>query len=375
MLPPTEVTALIEIEEREEEVEEILVEETPDQDSSSSASGSLENEDQTDKSTESDNEEPEFEYSISNSDAAKAWKAAARLANRNPKIWRLDNQNNVILSREYTRASPLSFNALIKKDSSEWEIFEAVQSEFFGLNNENNHKNALKYRAKDQSQDDLLSLIEMALFGNVSDDFGESYCWCPSSIHQDLIGRDVVARRWHHKLFDSDFKYGMAGHNLAFQHMQVYLKDVRRISENVLNNMDQKNTLLYIHNFQPQCSEVVKSISFTVDAKKEAENVKTNWGLTRVSAFLEQADKNAPVPSAVMKKAAAVPKPKQALSVSAAYPPTKSASASMSVSENEWPSLSPGPSHKTKSTKIISEKATKIMSGKAGKNVNGVIDV
>lgn len=296
---------------------------------------------------DSDNVVPEFEFALSKSDVLKAWDSAARLTNRNPKIWRVDKGNNVILSRQYTISSPLSFQALINEDPNGMISFEAIQGEYFGSNSENNHKNGLKYRPKDQNQDDLLSLIEIALLGNVSDDIGDSYCWCPSSIHQDLFARDVTARRWHKKLFDAEFKYGMAGHNLAFQHMKVALKDVRHFPESTLNALDQKNTLLYIHNYQPQCSEVVKTVNFAEDgdAARRVENIKTNWGLTRVCEFIEKSDRSIFNPPSAVTKKSVVIKPKQRiLASSIVNPPKKStvaaATASMSMSENEWPSLS-----------------------------------
>ena len=244
---------------------------------------------ETEYEAESDENEPEYEFADSKTDIDKAWNLASRMKNRNPKIWRLDRQRNVILSGEYTICSPLSFKALINEKADSKSVpFEAVQNEYYGVNNANNHKTALKYRPNDQEQDDLLSLIEIALIGNVSDNFGESYCWCPSSIHQDLFIRDDAARRWHKKLFDYDTKYGMAGHNLAFQHMKVSLKDIRHFPETTLNMMDQKNTFLYIHNYQSQCSEVISQVGFIEDAGKRADKINLNWGLTRVTEFVDQ---------------------------------------------------------------------------------------
>ena len=328
-----------------------------------------ETEDETeDKESEAsfDEEEPEFVFAETKNDKIKAWNLATRLTDRNPKIWRVDRQNNVILSCDYTISSPLSFKALVKEEQSGFVSLEAVQGEYYGVDDESNHKNALKYRPKDQEQDDLLSLIEIALLGNVSDDRGESYCWCPSSIHQDLFLRDDAARRWHRKLFDYDFKYGMAGHNLAFQHMNVALKDVRHLPESTLDRMDQKNTLLYIHNYQSQCSDAINHINFNGNAAKRAENIKNNWGLTRVTEFVDHPIRTTFAPAPVTRKAV-VPKAKTLASSIANAPkkPTTTVTnangntGSLSMSEIEWPSLSALSSNEkapAKKAKVVKKK-------------------
>ena len=292
---------------------------------------------------ESDEEEAEFQFSFSKYDISKAWDAADHLDGRNPSIWRLDDQNNIILSRKLTLSSPLSFQALIRKNSNGEVSFEAVQKEYYGADNLGNHKNALKYIAKDQTQDDLLSLIEIAILGHVSDNNHDPFCWCPSSIHRDLFERDVAARRWHKKIFESELKYGMAGHNLAFNHMGVFLKDVRSLPERTLEMMDQKNTFLFIRNFQPECSEAVGLVVFNEDPATREEKIKTNWGLPRVAKFVERLARSSgtSVPSSVLKKSIISKSKSKTLSSSIASPPPKNtATGSLPLSENDWPSLS-----------------------------------
>lgn len=298
-----------------------------------------------------DFEELDFEFAISKDDMKKAWNSARTLTDRNPKIWRVDKQNNIILSSDLTISSPLAFKALIKVSPTGSCGLEAVQEEYFGSAHASNHLNGLKYLPNDTNQDHLLSLIEIALLGNVSDDRGESYCWVPSSIHQDLFKRHDAARRWHMRLFDYDPKYGMAGHNLVFQHMRVALKNIKHFPESVLDSMDQIHTTMYIHNYQSQCSDVVDQIFFPIDSAREAEEIKNNWGLPRVSQFIEPGEASVsttirPVQVIKSKKlttavttAAAVNKPKPS---SAPY---------ASLSELEWPSLSAGETSKPKVTK------------------------
>jgi hypothetical protein len=270
-------------------------------------------------------------YSTSKTELQKAWNSAIKLDNRNPAIWRKDRMNNVILSCDYTKSSPLAFYSLIKVDENGFGSsvnLEAIQVEYYGVGDEDNHENALKYKAKDQEQDDFLSLIEIALNGNVSDDRGDSYCWVPSSIHQDLFSRDVLARRWHSSLFSQDFKYGMAGHNLAFKHMGIRLKDVRNYAERVLDSLDPINDFMYINNFQNQCFYVIGQINYTEDSEKLAEKIKNNWGLPRVDDFID--------PSAVVvtKSKTVVSKPKKAAAK------TNSLRPKPNLNEEEWPSLS-----------------------------------
>ena len=287
------------------------------------------------KSTSSSSTDgPEVEFSFVKTEALKAWSSANKISGRNPNIWRLDKKKNIILSNDFTISSPLAFRALIQEDPIGSRSFLAVQGEYFGAEDDNNHINGLKFKPKDKAQDDLLSLIEIALMGNVSDDQGEPFCWCPSLIHQDLFGRDVHARRWHKQIFDLDPKYGMAGHNLAFQHMRIALKNVKFIPEGALDSMNQMHTTMYIHNYQSQCSEVIDQVHFLIDSIKNAQDVNNNWGLPRITSFIDTGDLISPSFSVLKTN-----KPKTLIR-SSAIKYSNSVKSTMSVSELEWPSLS-----------------------------------
>lgn len=312
---------------------EILKDSSTDEDDNETASVSMEGTSEE----ESEEDRSEF-YSNSKADIMKAWRAAAKLTDRNPDIWRKDKNNNVILTQACALSSPLAFRALVKIDENSGGIsFEAIQEEYYGEDDEDNHENALKYRPKDQEQDDFLSLMEIAFNGHVSDDRGDSYCWVPSLIHQDLFLRHDSARRWHANLFSKDFKYGMAGHNLAFQQMGVGLKDVRHYSEKVLDSLNQVHDFMFIKNYQSQCSDLVGQINFVEDKAKLAEKIKNNWGLPRVDDFID--------PKTVKKTVIPIiAKPKKTVT-------TKS----VSLSDQDWPSLSmtaaPPANGKTKAPK------------------------
>lgn len=303
---------------------------------------------------EEKNQFEEFEFSFNKLDKIKAWESARHLTNRNSDLWRVDPQDNIILSHKFTKSSPLAYRTLVIKSDDSFS-YEAVQSEYYGSDTSINHKSALKYRPKDQDQDDILSLIEIALLGNVSDENGESYCWCPSSIHQDLFKRNDAARRWHSKLFANNFKFGMAGHNLAFQHMGVGVKKVDQYDENMLNIMDQKNTFLFINNYQEECSQLIRTINFNDDEVERSKKIKNNWGLPVVASFIGSGagfsfasrtpsltlrpdrfvHPQTKLKSAITKKYT----PKSTLSAASASASSSSTS-SLPLYEQEWPSLS-----------------------------------
>lgn len=265
-------------------------------------------------------------YSKNKADIKKAWSMAKPIPLRSPDLWKEDNYGNIILSSSYTISSPLAFKALVKKSKEGNIKFEATQEEYYGENDEDNFAHALKYKAKNMEQDYFLSLIEIALKGHVTNDDGESYCWCPSSIHQDLFLRNERARTWHRNLFSYDFKYGMAGHRIIFQQMNVGLKDIRKYKDNVLDELDQVNDFMYIHNHQPQCSDVVKLINFGADDPEITKDINNNWGLPIITSFIDDID------STNINASASKPKPllfKQNISKE---PPA--------LSENNWPSLS-----------------------------------
>lgn len=292
-------------------------------------------------------EEEASEYFSPNlADIKTAWNKAAKLANRDPKIWRKDKRGNVILSKDYTISSPLAYRALVKNPENKNLLdFEAVQEEYYGEHYEDNHANGLKYKAKDQNFDDLLSLFEIAFNGNVNDEKGGSYCWVPSKIHQDLFSRHDDARIWHMGMFNNDAKFGMAGHKIAFQQMGVDLKDIRHLSEKRLS-MNLVNTSMYIHNFQYQCSEVVSQIHFEDDPTERAKNIKNNWGLPLVAEFVETK------PFTLKPGAGVISKSKLNSNKSAQPASSNSnrgaASKSAGLSDQDWPSLTPASGNKSK---------------------------
>ena len=268
-------------------------------------------------------------YSKKKADIEEAWSLAKTIAFRSSDLWKLDNYGNVILSSSYTISSPLAFKALVKKSKEGNIRFEATQEEYYGENDEDNFAHALKYKAENMEQDFILSLIEIALKGHVTNDNGESYCWCPSSIHQDLFLRNERARTWHRNLFANDCKYGMAGHRNIFQQMNVGLKDIRNYKDNILDGLDQVNDFMYIHNYQPQCSDVVKLVNSGSDDSEITKEINNNWGLPIISSFIDDDDlkiRNNLVSTSISK-----PKPKQSLFKQ---------NIPQALSEDDWPSLS-----------------------------------
>ena len=277
-----------------------------------------------------------YVYSEDKIKMSEAWISATKLTDRNPKIWRVDNHNNVILTNKCTISSPLAFRALMKTniDNREGIKFEAVQMEYIN----GNQGNGLKYLAKNDNQDNLLSIIEIALKGHVSDNKGLSYCWCPSNIHQDLFSHSSSARAWHTRLYNYETKYGMAGHNIIFQDMGIGLKDIRHIPEHRLDAFNQVYDFMYIQNFQPQCSDVVNVIDFEDDTIKRAHDMNNNWGLPRVTPFIT-------VSSSSSASSTSILNPKKVPAISSYASATKSPyknklMSSVVMNDNDWPSLS-----------------------------------
>lgn len=256
---------------------------------------STEAETDDDKSTSSESSESDeenSEYFVANPVKLKsAFEAAKIVPNRSPSIWRIDKFGNVILSVALTNSSPLSFKAVTKKQDGKFLPIEAVQSEYFGEGNDDNHANGLKYVSKDSGLDDLMSLIEIALTGNVNNENDDSICWCPSLIHKSLFKRGHEARRWHFKVTSSDPKYGKSGHDLAFAHMGINLKKgIYNYSkeEHELNKFDPIHDFMFIKDYQDQCSDVINPLKFKIEELEKLKDLKkNNWGLTRVTEFID----------------------------------------------------------------------------------------
>ena len=214
------------------------------------------------------------------------------------------------------------FQALVKGLEENAVHFEAVQSEYYGAEDEDNHKSALKYKEKNHEFDSVLSLIEIALNGYVSGDSnGDSVCWTPSQVHQDLFSRDHYARLWHRRVKKDHSSYGKAGHFMVFGPMNVSLKDVGQFTEEQLKALDPKNDFLYIHNYQPECSDYVGPVTdarYADSDSKRKEEINRNWGLPVVASFVEES----PAVIAASKPKFARPIPK-----------------SLKLSEENWPSL------------------------------------
>lgn len=252
--------------------------------------------DDENSSNESDDDAVLPEYFVGDlKDIWKAWSDAPRITGRNSNFCRLDKFNNVILSRKYTKASPLSFQGLVifEDDTNEKVVrFDAVQSDFHGSSNPDNFENSMKFVEKSEAQEALLDLLEVGLRGRIDDEKGLGYsqCWTPSQIHQDLFEKEPFALRWVNKLFTKESKFGMFGHNTIFKPMGVSLKDMRRYDDVQLHYMNSATDFLFINNYIPQCSDYMKTVDLRsfLDMEnriKYAENVKNNWGFPKVERF------------------------------------------------------------------------------------------
>lgn len=281
--------------------------------------------------TSSDEESPEY-IAVKPVHVRSAWNSANTIPGRDAGIWRLDSRNNVIIAQGISRSSPLSFSALVKlpEDGTE-ATFEAVQSEYYGADDEDNHANALKYNANSSEFESVLSLIEIALYGHVSNDQGESVCWCPSQIHQDIFARSDSARRWQLKVQNRPSGFGRAGHFLIFDTMGVSLKDIRNFSEHELDTNISKSDFVYVHDYQGECADSINPVTDARYADSETKykrDVKSNWGLPVVTSFIAE-EKNS-----------------FAVSKSYSAPRTTRSSTALALNEDNFPSLSSVPATK-----------------------------
>jgi hypothetical protein len=213
----------------------------------------------------------------------KAWSAATTIPNRDPEFIRVDRFGNIIVGRKFSKNSHLSWIALFNEES---EGFWAVQNEYYGKGSRDNHESALKYKAKDQTQQSFLDLLEIGLRGHLQDSNSAPSCWTPSEVHQSLMRFDTGALYWHDKLFNVDKCLGMYGHTTIFGPMEVYLKR-NVLPEQALRTSNPLKTLMVVYNNKLQCSTYLDTFDAPENSDKVKLDVKNNWGLPRVAPFLK----------------------------------------------------------------------------------------
>lgn len=226
----------------------------------------------------------EEHHSVNFKDLQSAWFSATTIPNRDPQFIRVDSAGNVILGRNFSKNSHLSGIALFDEES---KTFPALQQEYYGKGNDDNHENALKYAPKDQSQNAFLDLLEISLRGHLQDGSSEPICWTPSEIHQTMFRFDYSAVEWHKRLFSNNKEFGLLGHNAIFQPMKVFLKR-NTLPEQLLRSSDATKTLMFIHNQKPQCSAILDVFDKPEDTSQVQVDIKNNWGLPRVLSFLRR---------------------------------------------------------------------------------------
>ena len=268
-------------------------------------------------------------HSTNYKDIQAAWFAASTIPNRDPRFIRVDPFGNIILGREFSKHSHFGWIALVNLETKK---FTAVQKEYYGRDNDDNHENALKYNSKDSSQDAFLDLLEIGLRGHLQDEQSEPICWTPSEVHQSLMRFDVAALDWHKRLFSKHKNYGMHGHNTIFQPMEVHLKQ-HSLTEQMLRLSDPLKTLIRVQNFRRQCSAIMDIFDAPEDTEKVKEEVKNNWGLPRVASFLKRK------PQVPVNSAPRVSKPKIAAVAASAPAPVRQVAPKPLNFDKDFPAL------------------------------------
>lgn len=148
---------------------------------------------------------------------SQAWNSARTISGRNPNNFRLDKENDVIISSQLSKGSPISFCAA-KKMGNGAETFIPVR-------NGNGQGSALRYNFEAEN---IMNLIEIALVGYVSDERGKPACFVPSEIHTSIIQNDQSALEWQIELFKNNPINGRYGHEAVFDEMGLKLNNIYR---------------------------------------------------------------------------------------------------------------------------------------------------
>lgn len=221
-------------------------------------------------------------YSLNYKHVQSAWFSAQTLPGRDPQFVRVDPYGNVILGRSFSKRSHLSWIAVLDGKTGN---AVAVQQEYYGRGNRDNHAGALKLKTTDPDQlKSFLDLLEIGIRGHLRDEDSRPACWTPSEVHQSLMKFDNSALQWHRGLFEKDKTLGMHGHNTIFQPMEVYMKRFTG-DDRYLALSDPLRTLMVVYDDKPQCSAVIGTFAAPEDQVKVLEDVKRNWGLIRVELF------------------------------------------------------------------------------------------
>ena len=159
-----------------------------------------------------DTTEPKPErYQATPAEYNEAWERATMIGYRNPRIWRLDGNNNIIMSTEFTRNSPISFDVLKETSGKRRDIPQAK------LNNTADPWAFVPVAER------LMNIIEIALIGYVTDENGP-VCWTPSKIHHDFRFLEVYESEQWFSYAQSNPKFGLIGHIDIFKIMGVSIR-------------------------------------------------------------------------------------------------------------------------------------------------------
>lgn len=182
----------------------------------------------------------------------RAWEATEIIPGRNPNIFRLYGQKNVILYHKMNKSKYSSLSYCVKVEYSKGvETFVAVK---------NGSSTSLPYNFEAEY---IMNLVEIALFGYISDEFSNSVCYSPSEIHQSLMKNDQSALEWQNNLCKGNPIYGRYGHEFIFDKMGLRLNNIYKYP---------RSSALYVRDNVPQCSDYVLHFNPVERSKSTTSN-------------------------------------------------------------------------------------------------------
>lgn len=152
-------------------------------------------------------------YSPTPGEYEAAWNSAAPIDHRNPNIWRVDKNSNIIMSRNYARNCPISFDVYTENSGKLRNKPQAKLNNF-----------ATPWAFIPQAEL-LMNIIEIGLIGYVTDEMGNPICWTPSKIHNDFMvtDEDSISEQWVQNA-QSIPKNGLLGHIYIFGDMGIFIR-------------------------------------------------------------------------------------------------------------------------------------------------------
>jgi hypothetical protein len=197
-----------------------------------------------------------------------AWNSATSIYHRNSDLWKVDESNNIIMTRDLTRNCPISFD-VFKEASGKLRDLPRAKMNIFAT--------PWVYIPEAER---LMNVLEIALVGYVSDERGNPICWTPSKIHNDFMveGEDSHSEHWVQNAQSRPIN-GLIGHNEIFQDMGIFIRKdtcARTIIGSRLDGPIPSVCSEYVRNFVPTSITTQKADSVVLPDSDDEREAKTD---------------------------------------------------------------------------------------------------